>query len=543
MGDPKSGMLSASQVDDASSIDVPSVAQPSPFLNGSVDQVYRDTRQSPTGIDHRQHATWWEYIGWTSTSKATNVAAGVQYPKVDDVKVARDNHLTGETEASVDAGKIERVESQHAEVALPTTVVPAEVTPSVSMQQRTRDDTGPSGWYAPWLWYGSGRQNEGKEQDNPMKANASSVMHTPLVTQDAVVDFPPENGVNAGQQEPEPLRTDSNPIATSFESNTLGWASFFTTRMLSMKRISEVGIEGSKGDVERDQNGMEVMNIDEDESVTPERSRDVEVISPIAPLSTLPVDVKKEPPRFLSLTPRKGNSGTTTPTPPSPASSVSTRINPILAPVETTKTTSKTKASITNTTTIKRVASPAPSKKSIVPSPPNLVLPTWQDIFFTPPRNILPPKPQSYTDGDESGGLLGKTMKFVSGVLWTKDKSSAISPSIPPTSKGKGRAKEGSTFGGSHKDVSPSPMEGFNTLRLNEFGRALPKAWKVFEDAEWSSETPAGTWQGGQPIDILRGCRKIVVIGVHGWFPGTMIRTVLGEVSALFLWHLCVEHP
>ena len=44
-----------------------------------------------------------------------------------------------------------------------------------------------------------------------------------------------------------------------------------------MKRISEVSAQGSKGDVERDQSGMEVMNIDEDEG---ERSRDVGIIPP-----------------------------------------------------------------------------------------------------------------------------------------------------------------------------------------------------------------------------------------------------------------------
>jgi len=387
-------------------------------------------------------------------------------------------------------------------------------------------------------------QTGGEEQDNTVKADPSSdlaVIFTQTVTRDVAVDLPPDNGINAGQHELEPLGTDSNPIATTFETNTLGWASFFTTRMLAMKRIDEVSAQGSKADVERDQNGMEVMNIDEDEGVTPERSSDVEAIPPIAPPPTLPVDVRKETPRFLSLTPRKGNSGTTTPTPPSPASSVSTKINAILAPVETVKTPSKCKPSaITTTTTIKRVASPAPSKRSIVLSPPNLVLPTWQDTFFTPPRNILPPKPQSYMGGDQSGGLLGKTVKFVSGVLWTKDKDSLWSSSIPSTSKGKGRAKEGSS---SHRNTSPSPLERDSTSKFKEFGRTLPKAWKVFEDAGWSSATPAGTWKDGQPIDILRGCQKVVVIGVHGWFPGTMIRTVLGEVSAHFLWRPCVEYP
>jgi hypothetical protein len=35
--------------------------------------------------------------------------------------------------------------------------------------------------------------------------------------------------------------------------------------------------------------------------------------------------------------------------------------------------------------------------------------------------------------------------------------------------------------------------------------------------------------------DVLRGCRWVVVIGVYGWCPGAMIRSVLGEVSVFFL--------
>jgi hypothetical protein len=36
---------------------------------------------------------------------------------------------------------------------------------------------------------------------------------------------------------------------------------------------------------------------------------------------------------------------------------------------------------------------------------------------------------------------------------------------------------------------------------------------------------------GGIGIDVLKGCERVVVIGVHGWFPGTLIKTVLGEVG------------
>ena len=83
-----------------------------------------------------------------STSKATDVAADVQHPHVEDVKVSKDNTSTADTEASVDEGRIERVEPTHAEIA-PSTTVPAEVPSPVSMSQQTRDDTGLSAWYAP----------------------------------------------------------------------------------------------------------------------------------------------------------------------------------------------------------------------------------------------------------------------------------------------------------------------------------------------------------------------------------------------------------
>ena len=73
-----------------------------------------------------------------------------------------------------------------------------------------------------------------------------------------------------------------------------------------------------------------------------------------------------------------------------------------------------------------RSASPAPSKKSISspPPPPNLVLPTWQHTFHTAPRNVVPVnvKPLRFLDDQGLGGkLLGKTMRFVSGVLFSRD--------------------------------------------------------------------------------------------------------------------------
>ncbi|KAG8215546.1 hypothetical protein J3R82DRAFT_9208 [Butyriboletus roseoflavus] len=132
--------------------------------------------------------------------------------------------------------------------------------------------------------------------------------------------------------------------------------------------------------------------------------------------------------------------------------------------------------------TLKRQPSPSPSKQSGVktptsPPPPNLVLPTWHDTFHTLPRSAVPCEPPS---------ALSKTLQYVSGVLFSRNET--------PSSKGKGKGKETA--------YSPHDM-------------ALPRTWDVLG--------------GGEAVDVLRGCKRVVIIGVHGWFPGTVLRTLAGE--------------
>ncbi|KIK25170.1 hypothetical protein PISMIDRAFT_97304 [Pisolithus microcarpus 441] len=128
-----------------------------------------------------------------------------------------------------------------------------------------------------------------------------------------------------------------------------------------------------------------------------------------------------------------------------------------------------------------RQSSPSPSKKSIVktpatPPPPNVVLPTWEHIFHVPPRSIIPEAPSS---------TLVKALKSVTEALFARNEGSA--------EKGKGRGRE----------ATCSPYE-----------KALPRAWNVL---------------GDNSPDVLRGCQRVVVIGVHGWFPGAVARTFIGE--------------
>lgn len=123
--------------------------------------------------------------------------------------------------------------------------------------------------------------------------------------------------------------------------------------------------------------------------------------------------------------------------------------------------------------TLKRQPSPSPSKKSSVktptsPPPPNLVLPTWNDTFHTLPRSAVPREPPS---------ALSKTLQCVSGVLFSRSETSS--------SKGKGKAKE---------------------TVYSPYDKVLPRTWDVLGR--------------GEAVDVLRGCKRMVVIGVHGWFPG-----------------------
>lgn len=101
--------------------------------------------------------------------------------------------------------------------------------------------------------------------------------------------------------------------------------------------------------------------------------------------------------------------------------------------------------------------------------------------------------------GDEGigGKFLGKTVRFMGGFF----------------AGGEGKEVEGV------EDMSNEERE--MERRLGGFGQELPKAWKVL-----GNELDA---------DVLRGCKRVVVVGVHGWFPGTIVRTVMGEVCLLSL--------
>ena len=527
--------------------------------------------------------------------------------------------------------------------------------------------------------HGDGNGNvEDLQRDSPTGAqpNVTAGFSSDTTT---TTDASSPNGAHPPQISDPSINLDPNPVASTITSHTSGWASFFSSRSLMVKTLgygsAPVGL--IEDNVKRDENGIEVMDLDDgdgdegegdEREVGTERGRDVHrkeggastvedvagagamfkanakrtknrIVSS-APLLAVSagadVDGKRQsvvavanPTSLASATPKKGNSGTSTPAlGPSPSTSVSNK-HPVIAPSTSTlandtpskpfagsstlmsppgppansnikpasiPTPTPTKPTPTNKSTSKsRTSSPTPSKKSSsippAPPPPNLVLPTWDDTFYTAPRDVLPQVEETRADaGDQGvgGKLLGRTMRFMSSVLWAKDGVGAGEGGGSGLMRGKEKERERARVREGSADTArrtgsvgvggggESLVERDRRERFREFGRELPKAWAVLEggggDVRFAArsrsrvsstsssssllsaatiaakakvkETPAkgkadakeeeGLDTAGL-YDVLRGCRRVVVIGVHGWFPGAMIRSVLGEVSLIII--------
>lgn len=286
-----------------------------------------------------------------------------------------------------------------------------------------------SSWLAPWSWYGQSTSGPAPDMIQPEGESVNQVAPTET----------PKTADAPTQQEPTSMAQvePTNPIQSSISTNISGWASFFSSKSLIAKRITDTE--------HREEDTMEVMEIDEGDD---ERG------STVSLAVTSDSRVGKDPAAREILASKSAPA-----TPRSPSPSPKPRAKP--DDLKGSKRTS---------------VSPTPSKASgraspRVPQPPNLVLPTWDDTFLQPPRSTVP---RSRTDS-----TLAKTVRFVSGMLFAKDDGA-----------------------GTERDNTRSkPEEHFA-----DFGKELPRIRGVID------ERIDG--------DILQGCKRVVVIGIHGWFPG-----------------------
>ncbi|KAI0049079.1 hypothetical protein FA95DRAFT_966276 [Auriscalpium vulgare] len=283
----------------------------------------------------------------------------------------------------------------------------------------------------------------------------AEIVKEEALARDQVVAVPPPAESAPPSPPPVPVAVPTNPIESSIASNLSAWTSLFGSRVLSSKRIAASG-----SDVARDENGMEVMDIDE------EPGRDIDVD---AKISAAPATAPPSAPK-------------------SPTPSERPREKEKKKPENVRVTKRKSFSPSTSPSTSGRASPTGPRSAQ-----PNLVLPSWDDTFRKAPRSTMPPQPTS---------KLKKTMKFVSGVLFAKDDADAET-----RSKARARAKE---------------------REHAHYGKALPRAWDVVGEE--------------LDVDVLRGSKRVVVIGIHGWFPGAVMRTVLGEptgTSSKFVNMMC----
>ncbi|KAF8060265.1 hypothetical protein FPV67DRAFT_1424328 [Lyophyllum atratum] len=342
-------------------------------------------------------------------------------------------------------------------------------------------------WYTPWAWYAapapvhpagtsaSGAVDPGSESgdgngDEVAGEGRGAMSPADRVKEAALAREEEEEAkVVEGKVEAAEEKAspaDVNPVAETMSTNRSGWVSFFSSASLMRKTITDEQADAGK----TDENGMEVMDVPEVGDTGAEeqmRGRDAGKAKAVGG------DAKDGGMRGGS--PVSVNNGTK---PPAPPLTISENVKR-----ETVKSNLANKKK--DLKVGKKSASPSPSSKSAPAAPrtpvPNLILPTWADTFHTAPRSVLPPQPTS---------KFSKTMKFVSGVLFPTDKPETAAS--PGRSKGKGREQE-----------------------FAHFGKELPRAWDVLQER--------------LDPDVLRGCRRVIVIGIHGWFPGAVMRTVLGE--------------
>ncbi|KAF7339619.1 hypothetical protein MSAN_02176500 [Mycena sanguinolenta] len=341
--------------------------------------------------------------------------------------------------------------------------------------------------------------------------------------------------------------SNSNPIGDSISANRTGWVSFLTSGTLGYVSRKQITSEEP-----------EVMEIDLDEAGEGGEGGSSVVAAAVPPLQITapPNDVldknKKEPPKKESAkkeSAKKELDGKKEPStkkeskesnvkaskedvPPQPGGTVpppkpSPEKKQNAPPLTISETVKRQVANSTPTGSIsgKRASSPSPSvtskasagsktpakAPSIAPprSPvPNLVLPAWADTFHAPPRSIVPQR--LLDDGKTVGrAVVERTMRFVSGVLFAADSPSVKKRSSSNPGKAKGKDRD----------------EREREKRYEEWGLGLPRAWDVLKPS-------ASKGQGhkeGDVQDVLRGAKNVAVIGIHGWFPGSLIQSVLGE--------------
>ncbi|KAJ7042417.1 hypothetical protein C8F04DRAFT_76864 [Mycena alexandri] len=538
-----------------------------------------DSTAPPNGVNTAlamgQHNSWWDYVGWSSAPPPSTTAQDKTEPEEQGAATPKP------------------LPQSFPEVpeALPALPDSATSAPSADDDSKTLSPrTGPAlsvsheeqaSWYYPWAWYGTTSSASAAASNVPPTESSEE---KPVETQPseapepatAPIDVPPpssaESAATAAQQRywtsfftysqptrgqqshanerttvptseslpkdttispdsaastrpeiarsPSSLSLGANPIGDSINSNRTGWVSFFSSSA-TLGYVSKKPITSGE---------PEVMEIDlddgTDEGQTPQAA--AAPVPPVAAKNETTDKSKKE----LNGKELKQSKEEEVPRPdgsvPTSKPAKSGPTKPAAPPLTISESVKRQVVNTNGTGSInsKRSGSPSPSvtsrisatskAPSIAPPKtptPNLVLPMWADTFHTAPRSVLPQRLLDANGKTVTRAVMEKTMKFVSGVLFAADSPGTTRSSSASSGKGKGRVRE----------------EREREKKYEEWGLGLPRSWDIVKPAAGKGHPEAGNAREGDVQDVLRGCKHVVVIGIHGWFPGAVMRSVLGE--------------
>lgn len=555
----------------------PSTSQP--VLDGLVSPSgaslnKMDTVSTPLTAAPSESGSWWGYVGWYSSSGQLNESSSTQTSSNGEVEqtdegaaaapaeeaqvieappISPTAQLSPGAQSTTSISSVEPPESsQHPERKSSVDQPEKRQTASLFSADTLKSQGSGSAWYSPWAWYAASPivpspssmpppvsdsqstvHGEDEENTGHQKTESEMVKEQALARDDgaegsggqANQEILPKAQSESGQEQntdrPVPERqrtmsaptTPSNPIESTIESQRSGWASFFMSKALLMKSVTD-GQEAEK----RDENGMEVMDIDDDpadndakevvpavsdtkETQEARRSLEVKEVKEVAAPSrtnATPAQSKaitivagrgkvRQPVSLPSSLKSKGASP-----PPTPKTREPKKPGTPAPPLTESDSIKKETAKSSGT----RPPSPTPSKTSVSPpksQPPNLVLPTWEDTFKTQPRSNVPPQP---TPVPTQKGKISKTLSFVGGMLFAgKEHQEEVKR------KGKERERE---------------RERDDQFLL--YGQELPKALDVVGQAFDTS-------------DLNDKCR-VVILGVAGWSPGAFSYTSRSRLEA-----------
>lgn len=503
----------------------------------------RESRSASTG-------SWWDYVGWGSP-QAQEDDAKTQCSDVVDPAGTETGEPTSPPPDSIrETGSAPGILEPAAEKAangsppnetsspsaLSPSTSPALKAPSTSKALSITSVADSSIWYMPWAWYyGSG--TEEPEQAQASLTDAEMIKEAALARDReqegklvALQAEQEQQDVEAKQREVEAqhqvanttqerteewegraVSTNSNPVS-SIVTNKSGWASFFMgNRSLAAKRI--------EAEVKRDENGMEVMDIEEDEEgQASEGTTDKDSKDGSRPGSAPSSVHHLAPPESVKSDRTRANS----------LASVRSKA-PMLVISDDVKAQAKEamekKAKEDGRKDARKVKedprkddkerAKSKSRKSSVSAPPprprtpppNVVLPTWQDTFHSQPRSNVPPPEPAPT-------RIGRVGRFVRGVLFNADGATSADGTV---GYGAAARRAGGGLGSAlRNEASMGTLSRSRSADADyaHFGMELPRAIELLPPELRPAPLP---------------CKRCVVIGIHGWFPGAMMRSVLGE--------------